>query len=128
MSSFAPFCPLTQPPPPPPNPWGVAAIAFLIGSGVAILIGGTTMVVVFVFGANECQASGDLFCGLGWVLLAFIVGMLAAALAYVVAGVAFVMARMPPGARALPITVFLVAPPAALMVLGAIGNLFEAIG
>jgi hypothetical protein len=109
------------------NRWGVAALAVLIAGSLAAAVGGATALVVFSVNVDECEASGDVLCGLGWAVFALLGGLLAAIATYVVAGLVFIQRRLPSGKRAGPVLVLLCAPLVVTMALGLLSTVVESL-
>ena len=108
-----------------PRPWRTTALACLLATLLASVVGGVTALVVFGVNVDECERSGDVFCGLGWAVFALLGGLVAAVGTYVVSGVAFIHRRLPPGARAVPILVLLCAPLVATVAIGLLSTVIE---
>ncbi len=125
------------PPPPPPaakpvvpapttlrHPVALFAVAFVIGSVAAGVVGFGLGGLVLASSSSNCSPS-DGWCGLGAAIMGLLVGVVTGAIAYVVAGVVTIFRSRPAGLRGQHILAHLTIPIAAYVILAAISGIIQ---
>ncbi len=87
--------------------WFVVA-SLGIGLAAAAVIGTAVGMLVYSGSAADCNSDG--WCELGAALFGLLAGCLAALVAHIVAGVAFIRRHCPPGQRTVPIVLHIGVP------------------
>ncbi len=123
------------PPPPPPastpvapaptrlrHPVALFAVAFVIGSVAAGVVGFGLGGLVLASSSSNCSPS-DAWCGLGAAIMGVLIGAVTGAIAYVVAGVVTIFRSRPPGLRGQHVLAHLTLPFVAYLALSVITRL-----